>query len=98
MTYINELRPPERMAELKRLYRGVFSTPEGKIVLTALLEDLGYFDQAKNDEERVLRNYANHLAETVFSSDSYDLVEAMMNVIDRRETNRSEENGRDTGD
>ena len=99
MTYINQLLESERIKELERLFRNVFSTPEGRIVLTAILEHLGHFDQAPNDEARVLRNAANWLAGQVFSDDSFALVEAMMNVpIDRRDDGQEIENGRNTGD
>ena len=99
MTYINQLAEPERIREIERLFRTVFSTTDGKIVLTAILEHLGYFDQAPNDEARVLRNAANWLAGQVFSGDSFALVEAMMNVhVDRRDDGQEIENGRNSGD
>lgn len=99
MTYISQLSESQRIAEIERLFRNVFSTPEGRIVLTAILEHLGYFDQAPNDEARVLRNAASWLAEQVFSGDSFALVEAMMNVhVDRRDDGQEIDDGRSTGD
>ena len=47
--------------ELRRMYKNVFSTPEGKIVLTTMLEDLKYFAPCHTDDERPLNNYAKHL-------------------------------------
>jgi len=99
MTYLNHLSEPERIAELERLFRGVFSTPEGKIVFTAILEHLGHFDQATNDEGRILRNVANWLSGMVLSGDSFALVEAMLNVQKTAViADRSVENGRNAGD
>lgn len=99
MTYINQLAEPERVKELARLYQAVFRTPEGKIVFTAILEDLGYFTPYSDAEGRVLRDYATHLAGQVLSGDSLALVEAMMNVhIDRRDDGQEIENGRNSGD
>jgi len=92
MTYINHLPEDQRIKELERLYRAVFSTPEGKIVFTAMLEDLGYFDTLGSEHAHILRDFATKLAGKGFSGDSFALVEAMLNVqkIDRVESGQEQ--------
>ena len=47
--------------ELRRMYRTVFSSEEGKIVLATLLEELCFFRECKTEEEQTLNNFAKHL-------------------------------------
>lgn len=53
--------PEEQMKHLQKMFREVFSTPHGRIVLTVMLEDLYYFSECRNDEARALNNYAKEL-------------------------------------
>ena len=55
------LSPEEQNKKLQKMFREVFGTKHGRIVLTVILEDLYYFDQCNNDEARALANYAKAL-------------------------------------
>jgi len=46
-------------------YRALFTSPEGKKVLTWMLTDMGFFDQVTTPEAVTLRNYAVRLLEQV---------------------------------
>lgn len=54
---MSEMWSPE-IRELSMTYRRVFNTPDGKIVLKDILEDLKHFDSAQNQEDTILQNYA----------------------------------------
>lgn len=54
-------RPPD--SELIHMYRNVFGSPEGHIVLQDILSRLYYGDQLDNDAERL----ANNCAVTILS-------------------------------
>lgn len=57
-----EDRTPEEQNEiLIRMFRDVFNSEEGRLVLTVILEDLYYFATCNNDEARALNNYAKVL-------------------------------------
>lgn len=63
----------KQILELRRMYWNVFSTEEGKIVLTSILEDLHFFSPCRTDEENALNNYAKHLVNNRMGiSGSYD--------------------------
>lgn len=47
--------------ELQRMFEEVFSTEQGKIVFTAILEDLCYFRECKTSEEVTLNNFAKFM-------------------------------------
>ena len=51
----------EQAKQMKKMFREVFGTPHGKIVLGVILEDLYYFSACHNDEARALSNYAKCL-------------------------------------
>lgn len=55
------LTPEEQNKKLVNMFKEVFSTPHGKIVLGVILEDLYYFSPCNNDESRALNNYAKCL-------------------------------------
>ena len=55
------LTPDEQEKQLQKMFREVFSTPHGKIVLGIILEDLYYFNPCAHDETRALNNYAKYL-------------------------------------
>ena len=55
------LTPAEQNKHLQKMFKEVFGTKHGKIVLGVILEDLYYFEQCKNDEDRALNNYAKML-------------------------------------
>jgi len=47
--------------EIAELYRAVFGSDRGRQVLTHMLAELHFFDEAVGVEETVLSNYARHL-------------------------------------
>lgn len=55
------LDPEEQNKQMQKMFREVFSTPHGKIVLGVILEDLYYFSACLNDEARALSNYSKTL-------------------------------------
>ena len=80
MTYIEALPVEQRVAEMRRLYRNVFRTPEGRIVFTDLLQTLFVFETPKTQEEQALRNFGTALMSQVLSQDTPSLVEAMLDA------------------
>lgn len=80
MTYIEALPVEQRIAEMRRLYRNVFRTPEGRIVFTDLLQTLFVFETPKNADEQALRNFGTALMSQVLSQDTPSLVEAMLDA------------------
>lgn len=78
MTYLDKLPLDDRIREMRRLYRRVFSElPEGRIVFCDLLQTLGYFDPSLDPEAVALRNFACSLLRQVMGSDSHALLEGM---------------------
>ena len=80
MTYIEALPVEQRVAEMRRLYRNVFRTPEGRIVFTDLLQTLFVFETPKSADEQALRNFGTALMSQVLSQDTPSLVEAMLDA------------------
>lgn len=56
-----KLEPEEQNKQLQKMFREVFNTQHGRIVLGVILEDLYYFSSCNNDESRALNNYAKTL-------------------------------------
>ncbi len=69
----------------RNLFRKVFSTPEGKRVLTAILADLGTFDRIPMEEGSIaLRNYGIRLLELSGLLDEVKIpawVELMLSLV-----------------
>lgn len=59
------MEQPDVSNELSQLYRNVFSSNEGKVVLFHMLEELGFHQIIQTEEEKVLKNYAMRLLEIV---------------------------------
>lgn len=76
-----ENEPVEKQdEELKRMFRNCFSTEEGKIVLTSLLEDLCFFRECKTEEEGILNNYAKFLmSKRLGIVNSLDITKCLLN-------------------
>ena len=55
------LTPEEQNKELQKIFREVFSSEKGKIVLNVLLDDLHYFKLCRCEEDHALNNYAKIL-------------------------------------
>jgi hypothetical protein len=51
----------EQMAELQKTFRKVFCTRDGAIVLSAILQDLGWNKEVSSVPAEALKNYASHL-------------------------------------
>jgi hypothetical protein len=51
--------------ELSQLYRNVFSSHEGQVVLFHILEELGFHKIISTEEEKILKNYAMRLLEII---------------------------------
>lgn len=51
--------------ELAQLYRDVFSTPKGKVVLFHILEELGFHEIIITEQEKILKNYSMRLLEII---------------------------------
>jgi len=47
--------------EWQARYHNVFATPQGKVVLMDMLQELNFFDSVKNEEDRIKSNYAKRL-------------------------------------
>lgn len=55
---IAQLPAKDREAALKEMTRRVYSTPEGALVLSALLQDLYWTTAAETPDQVALRNFA----------------------------------------
>lgn len=82
MTYISQLDPEKQIEELDRLYRKVFTSPEGRIVFTDLLQTMCVFDVPSSDDQRAVRDFATILMSRVLVQDSHALVDSMLSVED----------------
>lgn len=76
---------PELYREVQELYRKVFETYDGQLVLTHMLTELGYFSLADSESEVVLQNYAKKLLQncgilTRMNVYDLDLIKAMMSI------------------
>lgn len=80
MTYLSQLPEADRLREMDRLYRIVFSTPEGRIVFADLLQTMYLFEIPETNEHHAVRDYGTALMMRVLSNDSHSLVDAMLNV------------------
>ena len=67
--------PQMQSQEARALVRRVYSSPDGKKVLTALLLDLGLFEQSTDPEKVALRNFATfYLKERIGFKKAQDAV------------------------
>lgn len=70
----------KQQKELTRMYRTVFSSEEGQIVLATILEDLHFYTPCHSDDERALNNYAKHLISNRLGiANSFDKTESLLN-------------------
>lgn len=72
----------EQAAEKEqRIFREVFGTRNGQIVLTQILTDLKYFGRCNDMESTALSNYAKYLLqERLGINDTYKLTVSMLKV------------------
>lgn len=63
--YLNDNEIEQKLKEnndkIVRMFRELFSSPNGQIVLNQLLTDLRYFDECKTEDDTALSNYAKFL-------------------------------------
>ncbi len=67
--------------DIRDAYRRVFLTPEGKIAFAYLLIDLGYFEESKNEEEVVRKNFAIRLQEQLGILHEFNAVEYVDRIL-----------------
>jgi hypothetical protein len=58
--WLAALPPKERAEALQRITREVYSTPNGALVLSALLQDLNWTRDDIDGDKVVLRNFATY--------------------------------------
>lgn len=93
MKNVPEKTHEELEKEVKEIYRRVFSSTEGMMVLSHMLANLGIFNEvAPDDPEEIARqNYARELLRTLgmLSSDAEDIRQLITNwfKIGRKEIN-----------
>lgn len=74
-----KLSPAEQNAEMIRMFRRVFDTKEGRIVLGIILEDLHYFVQCTNPDAAALNNYAKILLQKRLGiNKTMEIIDALM--------------------
>ncbi len=73
------LAPDEQAKAERRMFREVFGTPHGRIVLTQILIDLKYFDKCITADDTALCNYAKYLVqERLDINDTHKIVTVLM--------------------
>lgn len=78
--YIAELPVKEQVPELRRITRELYSTPNGAIVLSALLQDLHWTKETATSEQVALRNFAAYyLKERLGINLGHDATVALLN-------------------
>jgi hypothetical protein len=71
----------EQMAEIQAMFRRVFYTKEGAIVLSAILQDLGWNTKTTSPEAGALKNFATHLLQSRLgvTNDTLATITAILN-------------------
>ena len=77
MNYWDMLPLDEQAEEKRRLYRTVFGTPEGKLVLMELLTECYYFDLPTTRDHEVLRNFATMIVHTLCPDNKEAIIDAL---------------------
>lgn len=74
---------PSNNNELSQLYRNVFSSHEGQVVLFHMLEELGFHRVIETEAEKILKNYAVRLLEIVGGGrmDQYSVQGFLINLM-----------------
>ncbi|MBO7714414.1 MAG: hypothetical protein J6S85_12635 [Methanobrevibacter sp.] len=74
----------EKDMRMVRLFRKVFLSEDGKIVLRQILTDLNYFDECKTNDDVVRNNYAKFVIKTRLMIDNKDrLTNAVLEARDQ---------------
>ena len=75
------LEKPKREAAIRRLFRQVFETRQGREVLAVILADLHVFSEASNPDAQALRNYATRfLRQRLGVTDPQAITNAILNT------------------
>jgi len=70
----------KQLKEIERILRSTFSTDDGKVALSILLEDLKFFDITTTTEEAALRNAALILLKRMGITDTFGVTTALLGV------------------
>ena len=75
--------PDEQIKALRKTFKRVFKTEDGKIVFNALLNDLFYFTEAKTEAEKALCEYAKFfLRERLGIVKTLDITDSLIDNLD----------------
>lgn len=70
---------PEKQAdEIERIFRNTFSSQDGMVCFTILLEDLKFYDVANTVESQALKNYATILLKRMGITDTFGATKALL--------------------
>jgi hypothetical protein len=85
----NHEKDPEKVKEedLSKAFARLFRTADGRLVLTAILEDLYFFDVAENDAAKALKNYGSVLIHRIGYRDTLRIVNAILDTPPSTEKN-----------
>jgi len=80
--WFKELPAREQEEKIREIGRRLFSTPEGAIFLTVMLDDMQYNMQAGSEREVALKNYATILLRDRIglTRDSLAVTTALLNI------------------
>lgn len=72
----------EQKKAIQTMFRKVFSTPEGKVVLNILLSDLRYYRPAQNEADYALCEYGKKLLrERLGLEDTAAITDCIINAL-----------------
>lgn len=74
----------DQIKAIQRIFRNVFSTPEGKVALNVLLSDLRYYRPAENEADYALCEYAKKFLRVRLGlEDTVALTESVLATISK---------------
>lgn len=75
------MTPEQAAKKEQQMFREVFGSRNGQIVLTQILTDLKYFGRCNDMEATALSNYAKYLLqERIGINDTYKLTQSLLKV------------------
>lgn len=83
--YFSSWTDDEKEKEIQKIGRALFSTPDGAIFLSIMLDDLAYNREAEDAEDEARRNYATFfLRERLgLTRDSMAVTTALLKINDK---------------
>lgn len=80
--WLKDKTPDELDEEIRKIGRKLFSTPEGAVWLTAVLDDLRYGTHAITERDVALKNYATTILRDRIglTKDSLAVTTALLNI------------------